>query len=122
LTATTSASAAAGAVERARAIADEVIRKKTPNFVGYVYYVVCVSAHQPDDDMFVPYLDGLYDIAKRLAYEGKVGALIGIDSTVTRGTSAKIAGMLLTLPCRIPEKKHQKIHIVLDVLACGLQR
>jgi hypothetical protein len=58
--------------------------------------------------MFVACLDRLYDIAKRLAYEGKLGALVGIDSTVTRGTSAKIAKMLLRLPCRIPEKKHQK--------------
>lgn len=114
-------SAAAGQ-SRARAIADKVTRKKARNFAGYDYYVVCISTHQPDDDMFAPYLDGLYDIAKRLAYEGKVGALVGIDSTVTRGTSAKIARMLLRLPCRMPEKKYQKIHSVLDVLACGLQR
>jgi UDP-N-acetyl-D-mannosaminuronic acid dehydrogenase len=44
--------------------------------------------------MFTPYLDGLYDVAKRLSYEGKPGALVGIDSTVTRGTSEKIKDML----------------------------
>lgn len=72
-----------------RAIDDQVIRKKASSFAGYDYYIVCISTHKPED-MFVPYLDGLYDIAKRIAYEGKAGALVGIDSTITRGTSQKI--------------------------------
>lgn len=76
-----------------RAIDDQVIRQKASSFAGYDYYVICISTHRPDD-MFSPYLDSLYDIAKRLSYEGKTGALVGIDSTITRGTSEKIKIML----------------------------
>jgi UDP-N-acetyl-D-mannosaminuronic acid dehydrogenase len=83
-----------------RAIDDQVIRKKASSFAGYDYYIICISTHRPDD-MFVPYLDGLYDIAKRIAYEGKAGAMVGIDSTVTRGTSQKIL-----------EVFHHRMHVV----------
>jgi nucleotide sugar dehydrogenase len=76
-----------------RAIADEVIRKKATSFAGYDYYIICISTHRPDD-MFEPYLDGLFEITKKLSYEAKAGALVGIDSTVTRGTSEKIIRML----------------------------
>jgi len=76
-----------------RAIGDGVIRWKAQDFSGYDYYIICISTHRPDD-MFVPYLDGLFSIAKRLSYEGKEGALLGIDSTITRGTSRKIMELL----------------------------
>jgi nucleotide sugar dehydrogenase len=76
-----------------RAIDDQVIRKKASSFAGYDYYIICISTHRPDD-MFSPYLDGLYEIAKRLSYEGKMGALLGIDSTITRGTSERIKEIL----------------------------
>jgi nucleotide sugar dehydrogenase len=76
-----------------RAIDDQVIVRRAENFAGYDYYIICISTHKPDD-MFSPYLDGLYDIAKRLSYEGKAGALVGVDSTVTRGTSEKVNRIL----------------------------
>jgi UDP-N-acetyl-D-mannosaminuronic acid dehydrogenase len=76
-----------------RALEDQVIRKKASSFAGYDYYIICISTHRPDD-MFLPQLDGLYDIAKRLSYEGRSGALVGIDSTVTRGTSKKVEEIL----------------------------
>ena len=76
-----------------RAIDDQVIRKKATNFAGYDYYIICISTHQPSD-MFQPYLDGLFEIARQLSYEGKQGALVGIDSTITRGTSEKVLEML----------------------------
>lgn len=76
-----------------RAIGDGVIRWKAQDFTGYDYYIICISTHKPDD-MFVPYLNGLFSIAKRLSYEGKEGAIVGIDSTVTRGTCKKIIDML----------------------------
>lgn len=76
-----------------RALEDQVIRKKAPSFAGYDYYIICISTHRPED-MFSPYLDGLYEIAKKLSYEGKSGALVGIDSTITRGTSRKIEEIL----------------------------
>jgi UDP-N-acetyl-D-mannosaminuronic acid dehydrogenase len=72
-----------------RAVSSGVIQKGATSFEGYDYYLICVSTHNPND-MFVPYLDGVYELAKRLEREGKPGALIGIDSTVPRGTSNKI--------------------------------
>ncbi|AIF85192.1 UDP-N-acetyl-D-mannosaminuronate dehydrogenase [Candidatus Nitrososphaera evergladensis SR1] len=76
-----------------RALDDQVIRKRASNFAGYDYYIICISTHRPED-MFQPYLDGLFDIARQLLYEGKQGALVGIDSTITRGTSEKVLEML----------------------------
>lgn len=76
-----------------RAIDDQVIVRRADNFAGYDYYIICISTHRPDD-MFSPYLDGLYEIAGKLSFEGKPGALVGIDSTVTRGTSELIKDML----------------------------
>ncbi|AIC16647.1 NAD(P)-binding domain-containing protein [Nitrososphaera viennensis] len=76
-----------------RALDDQVIRKRASNFAGYDYYIICISTHRPED-MFQPYLDGLFDIARQLSYEGKQGALVGIDSTITRGTSEKVLEML----------------------------
>ena len=72
-----------------RAIDAGVIQKAATSLENYDYYIICISTHLPSD-MSVPYLDGVYDLARRLAHEGKPGALIGIDSTVPRGTSDKI--------------------------------
>jgi UDP-N-acetyl-D-mannosaminuronic acid dehydrogenase len=72
-----------------RALSSGVIQKEATSFEGYDYYLICVSTHNPNN-MFEPYLDGVYELAKRLEKEGKPGALIGIDSTVPRGTSNKI--------------------------------
>lgn len=72
-----------------RALDNKVIRNRASNFKNYDYYIICISTHRPED-MFVPYLDGLYDIARKIAHEGKSGALVGIDSTITRGTSDEI--------------------------------
>jgi UDP-N-acetyl-D-mannosaminuronic acid dehydrogenase len=76
-----------------RALKNGVIQKKATSFRDYDYYIICISTHRPED-MFVPYLDGLMDIAARLSHEGKGGALVGIDSTVTRGTSQEILKIL----------------------------
>jgi UDP-N-acetyl-D-mannosaminuronic acid dehydrogenase len=76
-----------------RALDDQVIRKKATNFAGYDYYIICISTHR-SEDMFQPYLDGLFEIARQLSYEGKQGALVGIDSTITRGTSKKVQEIL----------------------------
>ncbi len=77
----------------ARALRDKVIQKAATDFHGYDYYVICISTHRPED-MFAPYLDGLIDIANRLSHEGKTGALVGIDSTVTRGTTQEVKKIL----------------------------
>ena len=76
-----------------RAIKNGVIQNKATSFRNYDYYIICISTHRPED-MFVPYLDGLMDIAQRLSHEGKSGALVGIDSTITRGTSQEILKIL----------------------------
>ena len=76
-----------------RALDHGFIQNRARNFKGYDYYVICISTHKPDN-MFMPFLDGLYEIAHRLSYEGKLGALVGIDSTITRGTSNKVMEIL----------------------------
>ena len=76
-----------------RALENKVIQNKATSFKGYDYYIICISTHRPEN-MFMPFLDGLFDITKRLAHEGKTGALVGIDSTVTRGTSNKVKQIL----------------------------
>ncbi|HLE35086.1 MAG TPA: NAD(P)-binding domain-containing protein [Nitrososphaerales archaeon] len=76
-----------------RALENRVIRRNTETFEGYDYYIICVSTHKPDN-MFIPFLDGLFEIARRISREGKTGALVGIDSTVTRGTSNRVNEIL----------------------------
>ncbi len=83
-----------------RALENRVIRNKATSFEGYDYYIICISTHNPDN-MFMPFLDGLFEITNRLSREGKTGALVGIDSTITRGTSNKVKEIL----------KH-KLHVV----------
>lgn len=72
-----------------RAIDNGVIKARATSFGGYDYYFICISTHNPDD-MFVPYQQGIFDLAETLAMEGKEGALLGIDSTITRGTTKKV--------------------------------
>ena len=76
-----------------RALDSKVIKKEAKTFKGYDYYMICVSTHNPAN-MFLPYLDGLIDVANRIASEGKPGALVTIESTVPKGTSQKICNIL----------------------------
>lgn len=76
-----------------RALDNKVIQNGATNFKGYDYYVICISTHMPDN-MFMPYLDGLFEIANKISFEGKNDALVCIDSTITRGTSEKIKKIL----------------------------
>jgi UDP-N-acetyl-D-mannosaminuronic acid dehydrogenase len=82
-------------VEKAmqRALDAGVIKNKATNFKDYDYYIICISTHNPDN-IFMPYLEGLFEIARRLLDEGKPGALVGIDSTITKGTSRKVMEIL----------------------------
>ena len=70
-----------------------IIKKETRTFKDYDYYMICVSTHNPAN-MFVPYLDGLIDVAERIAAEGKPGALVTIESTIPKGTSKKVCEIL----------------------------
>lgn len=76
-----------------RAINDGVIHAKASDFADYDYYIICISTHKPDD-IFTPYQDGIFEIADKIAKEGKTGALVGIDSTISRGTSRKVLDIL----------------------------
>jgi len=76
-----------------RALDHKIIQKEAVNFSGYDYYIICISTHNPEN-MFMPFLDGIHTVVKRIAKEGKAGALVGIDSTITRGTSKRIESML----------------------------
>jgi nucleotide sugar dehydrogenase len=76
-----------------RALNARVIRGEAETFEGYDYYVICTSTHKPENEKLV-YLEGLYQLARRLASEGKKGALVSIESTVTRGITREIFEIL----------------------------
>ncbi len=79
------------AVKRAKD--NNVIKKGAKDFSGYDYYLICISTHKPEN-MFVPYLDGLYETVYRILREGKEGALLGIDSTIPQDTTKKVLDIL----------------------------
>ncbi|SRR5579885_81597 len=76
-----------------QALKDGIIQNYSENFENYDYYIICISTHNPEN-MFVPYLDGMYQIIQKISVEGKKGALVGIDSTITAGTCEKIIEIL----------------------------
>jgi nucleotide sugar dehydrogenase len=76
-----------------RALDHKLIRRGAKSFEGYDYYILCVSTHNPAN-MSLPSFDGLLSTAYRLSSEGKRGALVAIESTVTRGMSNKIEQIL----------------------------
>lgn len=76
-----------------RALHDKVIRNEASTFEGYDYYIICISTHKPDN-MFMPFLDGFFEVIQRISHEGKTNALVGIDSTIPRGTSNIVNDML----------------------------
>jgi UDP-N-acetyl-D-mannosaminuronic acid dehydrogenase len=63
--------------------------KKATNFAEFDVYILCASTHKPDD-VFIPEIDGLFQIANRIAKEAKSGALVSIESTIPKGTSRKV--------------------------------
>ena len=76
-----------------RALDGGVIKKIATDFVDYDYYVICISTHQ-QENMFMPDLNGIYEVAYHISKQGKPGALVGIDSTIPRGTSHKVNQIL----------------------------
>ena len=76
-----------------KAIKNEIICKEAKSFHDYDYYIICVSTHNPNN-IYSPFLDGLFSIAQRLAFEGKTDSLVGIESTIPIGTSEKIIDVL----------------------------
>jgi UDP-N-acetyl-D-mannosaminuronic acid dehydrogenase len=76
-----------------RALQSGIIEKRAQNLKGYNYYVICVSTHNRGN-MFFPSLDGLLRTAHRLSCEGKKGALVTIESTITKGMSSEVNEIL----------------------------
>src|SRR5919108_1726052 len=63
--------------------------KKATNFAEFDVYILCASTHKPDD-VFIPEIDGLFQIANKIAKEAKSGALVSIESTIPKETSRKV--------------------------------
>ena len=76
-----------------RALDAGIIKKEAKNFKRYDYYMICVSTHNPTN-MSIPYIDGLIRVANRIAEEGTPGTLVTIESTIPKGTSKKVCGIL----------------------------
>jgi nucleotide sugar dehydrogenase len=66
---------------------------KASNFCEFDVYILCVSTHKTDN-MFLPQIDGLFQIADKISTEAKSGALVSIESTIPKGTSNKIFEIL----------------------------
>jgi UDP-N-acetyl-D-mannosaminuronic acid dehydrogenase len=67
--------------------------KKSNDFSDMDVFVICVSTHKPDD-IFAPYLDGLYSVVHKISNEARNGTLLSIESTISCGTSKKVFEML----------------------------
>jgi UDP-N-acetyl-D-mannosaminuronic acid dehydrogenase len=67
--------------------------KKSNDFSNMDVFVICVSTHKPDD-IFAPYLDGLYSVVHKISNEARNGTLLSIESTISCGTSKKVFEML----------------------------
>jgi UDP-N-acetyl-D-mannosaminuronic acid dehydrogenase len=75
------------------ALSRGIIRKAADDFSDYDCYLICISTHN-FADMSSPDVQGIIEAAKRISKEGKSGALVGIDSTITKGTSNKVKEIL----------------------------
>jgi UDP-N-acetyl-D-mannosaminuronic acid dehydrogenase len=67
--------------------------KKSNDFSDMDVFIICVSTHKPDD-IFAPYLDGLYSVVHKISNEARNGTLLSIESTISCGTSKKVFEML----------------------------
>ena len=117
------------AMERAEKIAGI---KKANDLSDFDVYILCVSTHKPDD-MFTPQIEGLLSIVERISKEARRdGALVSIESTIARGTSARVFEMLnhrlhvAHAPHRwyaLEEKEHgvNQLRVVGGVCNCCLQ-
>ena len=76
-----------------RALENKLIGRASKTFKGYDYYIICVSTHNPVN-MSQPSFDGLLSTAYRLSCEGKRGALVAVESTITTGMSHRIEEIL----------------------------
>jgi len=76
-----------------RALNDKVIKNEASSFAGYDHYIICVSTHDPKN-ITKPSFEGLIEVTRRLKKEGKEGALLSIESTISKGISNQIFDLL----------------------------
>lgn len=88
------------AIATTKAFNDKVIKNIADNFSDYDYYVICVSTHNPRDQS-IPSLNALNQVIDKLKHEAKIGALVGVDSTIPTGTTEMITEIL-----------HHRVHVV----------
>lgn len=67
--------------------------KSIEEFDDIDVFILCVSTHDPEDE-YTPYVDGLFELARKISKEAKNGSLVSIESTVPKGTSKKIFEIL----------------------------
>lgn len=67
--------------------------KSIEQFDDIDVFILCVSTHDPEDE-YTPYVDGLFELARKISKEAKNGSLVSIESTVPKGTSKKIFEIL----------------------------
>jgi nucleotide sugar dehydrogenase len=95
-------------------------------------YIICVSTHKPDD-IFSPQIDGILSVADKISREAnKDGALVSIESTISKGTSKKVFEILnhrlhvVHVPHRwyaLEEKEHgvNQLRVIGGVYDCCLR-
>ncbi len=67
--------------------------KSIEQFDDIDVFILCISTHDPDDE-YTPYVDGLFELARKISKDAKNGSLVSIESTVPKGTSKKIFEIL----------------------------
>ncbi len=55
--------------------------KKINDFTAMDVFIICVSTHKPDD-IFAPYLDGLFAVVHKISNEAKNGTLLSIVTKI----------------------------------------
>src|SRR4029453_19102990 len=67
--------------------------KSIERFDDIDVFILCVSTHDPHEQN-TPYVDGLFELARKISKDAKNGSLVSIESTVPKGTSKKIFEIL----------------------------
>lgn len=71
------------------AIEDQVIRRECKNFTGYDFYLICDFANHAPTSL-IPY----FDLFQKISEEGNMGALVGIEISVPKGTTNQVMRIL----------------------------
>ncbi len=67
--------------------------KQASDLDGFGVYILCVPTHRVDN-IFKPQTESLFSVVRKIGREASKGALISIESTVPRGTSRRVFGLV----------------------------